>query len=97
MRKEDIVRAIVANVYNRDGKKFKLQEVQDVVNYAIELTKQSLYHGDKVVFRGFGTFSIRHRGARKVLNNKTKEWTVSKDKDYAHFLMSKDFDRLLNM
>lgn len=97
MRKEDIVRAIVTNVYNRDGKKFKLSEVQDVVNYAIELTKQSLNHGDKVVFRGFGTFSIRRRSGRKMLNNKTKQWTVCKDKDYVHFLMSRDFGKLLNL
>lgn len=96
MKKQEIVTAIMKNVSRLDGTKFKRQEVQDIINYAIELTKQSLRNGDKVVFRSFGTFSVRHRNAKRMLNNKTKEWTMAREKNGVHFLMSKDFDAELN-
>lgn len=92
MKKQEIIKAILKNTKRQDGQKFKKEEVQDIINYAIDLTKQALRNGDRVVFRGFGSFVVRHRNSKRILNNKTKEWVNTKEKDHVAFVQSGEFD-----
>lgn len=61
MKKEEIVKAIIKNLRDVNGKKFRKDDVQAIVNYFIDLTKQSLRNRDRVMIRSFGTFVVRHK------------------------------------
>ena len=49
MKKEEIVKAIIKNLRDVNGKKFRKDDVQAIVNYFIDLTKQSLRNRDRVM------------------------------------------------
>lgn len=46
-------------------------EANSVLNALEELVAESLSRGDKVQWTGFGTWSVRHRAARKGVNPST--------------------------
>lgn len=92
MKKEEIVKNIIKNVKRQDGKNFKKEEVQDIINYAIEVTKQSLRAGDRVIFRGFGSFAVRHYGSRRMYDINKRDFVKTDGKDSVVFIQSKEFD-----
>lgn len=47
------------------------KESETIVNTVFENITEALVKGDKVELRGFGSFRIRHRNARKGRNPKT--------------------------
>jgi integration host factor beta subunit len=47
------------------------KESEQVVNIVFDAMKDALQHGDKVEIRGFGSFTIRERGAREARNPKS--------------------------
>ena len=47
------------------------KESETIVNTVFENITEALAKGDKVELRGFGSFRIRHRNARKGRNPKT--------------------------
>lgn len=67
MKKEEIVKAIIKNLRDVNGKKFRKDDVQAIVNYFIDLTKQSLRNRDRVMIRSFGTFVVRHKIPSKLI------------------------------
>lgn len=92
MKKEEIVRAIIKNVKRQDGQKFKKEEVQDIINYAIELTKQSLRERDRVIFRGFGSFVVRRLKPRRMYDINTRDLVMTEGRDTVAFIPSTEFD-----
>ncbi len=65
MTKADLIDE-VAKVSNLTKK-----ESETIVNTVFENITEALAKGDKVELRGFGSFRIRHRNARKGRNPKT--------------------------
>jgi len=65
MTKADLIDE-VAKVSNLTKK-----ESETIVNTVFENITEALVKGDKVELRGFGSFRIRHRNARKGRNPKT--------------------------
>ncbi len=65
MTKADLIDE-VAKVSNLTKK-----ESETIVNTVFENITDALVKGDKVELRGFGSFRIRHRNARKGRNPKT--------------------------
>jgi integration host factor subunit beta len=65
MTKADLIDE-VAKVSNLTKK-----ESETIVNTVFENITDALAKGDKVELRGFGSFRIRHRNARKGRNPKT--------------------------
>jgi DNA-binding protein HU-beta len=49
------------------------KQVETVVNATLESIQNRLRGGNSVTLTGFGTFSIKQRGARTVRNIRTKE------------------------
>jgi len=88
----------------------KADLVDDVAN-AAELTKkdaerlveivfdtiiQSLNKGEKIELRGFGSFRVRGRGARRGRNPKTGEPVSIPAKRIPYFKAGKDLKQLIN-
>lgn len=92
MKKEEIVKAIVKSIKRPDGERYRKDEVLAIINQAIQLTKQSLQNRDKVVFRSFGTFVVRHTKSKSMLNVHTGEKITTREKDHVAFIQSKEFN-----
>lgn len=48
-------------------------DANKAVNAALDVVKEQMKKGDKVVLLGFGTFSVTKRAARTGINPQTKE------------------------
>lgn len=92
MKKEEMVRAIVKNLRDVNGKRFRKDDVQVIVNGLIDIAKQSLRSRDKVIIRGFGTFVVRHKKSRPSTNVRTGERIMTREKDHVAFVPSVEFD-----
>lgn len=95
MKKDEIIDSIVKNIqYHRDGKDFKYRkdDVQEIVNYVFDMMKMSLRMGDRVVIRGFGTFVVRHKNPKKVVDISSGEPMMTRERDYVAFIQSNTFD-----
>lgn len=66
------------------------QDVEDAVKLIIEKICQSLEKGDRVEIRGFGSFSLHHRGARTGRNPKTGESVNVPAKSIPYFRAGKE-------
>ena len=69
MTKADLVEQVADAIGPRVTKK----ECGLVVNAFLDAVKDALARGDGIELRGFGTFKVRHRKARKARNPRTGE------------------------
>jgi integration host factor subunit beta len=67
-----------------------------IVNTVFESIVQSLKEGEKIELRGFGSFRIRHRGARIGRNPKTGDRVAVPPKRIPYFKPGKELKELLN-
>ena len=67
-----------------------------IVNTVFESIVQSLKEGEKIELRGFGSFRIRHRGARIGRNPKTGDRVDVPPKRIPYFKPGKELKELLN-
>ena len=67
-----------------------------IVNTVFESIVDSLKAGEKIELRGFGSFRIRHRGARIGRNPKTGEKVQVPAKRIPYFKPGKELRELLN-
>ena len=67
-----------------------------IVNTVFESIVQSLKEGEKIELRGFGSFRIRHRGARVGRNPKTGDRVEVPPKRIPYFKPGKELKELLN-
>lgn len=65
MTKDQFVEAVSAKVG------CSKKEAADVIDAALDEITKALQGGDKIVFTGFGVFSVSHRKARAGVNPKT--------------------------
>lgn len=73
-----------------------LKDVTDIVNLVFERITDSLAAGDRVEFRGFGSFSVRTRSPRTAKNPRTGEKVNIEERKIVHFKTGKDLHGLLN-
>ncbi len=67
-----------------------------IVNTVFESIVHSLREGEKIELRGFGSFRIRHRGARIGRNPKTGARVDVPPKRIPYFKPGKELKELLN-
>ena len=53
--------------------RFSRRDAEVMVNTVFDEMTQALARGERIEFRGFGSFNIKHRSARKRRNPKTGE------------------------
>ena len=66
-------------------------DVAVVVDIFLEVVKKSLENGNNIEIRGFGTFKIKQRKARKARNPRTGEEVPVPDRKVPVFKPSKEF------
>jgi integration host factor subunit beta len=90
MTKADLVEEVAA--ISRLSKK----DSELVVNTFFETIVESLRRSEKIELRGFGSFKLRHRGARQGRNPKTGEKVDVPAKVVPYFKPGKDLRELVN-
>jgi integration host factor subunit beta len=72
------------------------KESELIVNTVFDNITDALAKGDKVELRGFGSFRIRHRNARKGRNPKTGSGVNVPEKRVPFFKVGKQLRELVN-
>ena len=72
------------------------KETETIVNTVFDSIVDSLKDGEKIELRGFGSFRIRHRGARTGRNPKTGDKVSVPPKRIPYFKPGKELRELLN-
>lgn len=70
-------------------------DVAMVVDVFLEAVKKSLENGNNIEIRGFGTFKIKQRKARKARNPRTGEEVPVPDRKVPVFKPSNEFKTLI--
>ncbi len=92
MTKSELIRKLAAA-----NRHMHHDEVERIVGVFFEHIAAALAQGDRVELRGFGTFSVRHRGARPHARNPRTGATVSvSDKHVPFFKAGKALQDRLN-
>ncbi|MDY0029674.1 MAG: integration host factor subunit beta [Pseudobdellovibrionaceae bacterium] len=73
-----------------------LRDIEKVVDAFFGGITNALVHGDRVELRGFGTFSVKERGARVGRNPRTGESVKVDEKRLPFFKTGKELRERLN-
>lgn len=73
-----------------------LRDIEKIVNTIFEEVAKALEAGDRVELRGFGTFSLRTRGARTGRNPRTGDSVAVPEKALPFFKTGKELRERLN-
>jgi integration host factor subunit beta len=72
------------------------KDAERLVELVFESIIESLNHGEKIELRGFGSFRVRERGARRGRNPKTGEPVSIPAKRVPYFKAGKELKELIN-
>lgn len=91
MTKSDLIKSLAeANPH------LYLRDIERIVSTLFEEITEALVRGDRVELRGFGAFSVRHRGSRVGRNPRTGEEVKVPDKAVPYFKTGKELRERLN-
>ncbi len=90
MTKADLINEVVTL------HKLPVKEIELIVNTIFDNISSALSKGEKVELRGFGSFRIRHRNARKGRNPKTGTGVSVPEKRVPFFKVGKRLRELVN-
>jgi DNA-binding protein HU-beta len=90
MNKEELVRAVSSQVdLNQD-------KVTRTINVILQEITQALSKGDKMIFIGFGTFTVAKRSARNGRNPRTGVPVQIPERNVAKFTAGKELREAVN-
>jgi integration host factor subunit beta len=72
------------------------KDAEQLVEIVFDSIVESLNRGEKIELRGFGSFRVRERNARKGRNPKTGESVAIPAKRVAYFKPGKDLKEIIN-
>lgn len=90
MTKADLVGIVAEEV------EMTKKDVEQLIEIIFESIVDTLNKGEKIELRGFGSFRVRHRDARKGRNPKTGEAVDIPAKRVAYFKPGKDLKDIVN-
>ena len=77
-------------------KSFTTSDIDYSVKKILEHISKSLYSGERVEVRGFGTFSLHNHDSRTARNPKTGELVAVEKRNSVHFKPSKELKSRVN-
>lgn len=73
-----------------------LKDVEHIVDVILETISKTLAKGNRVEFRGFGSFSVRKRAPRVAKNPRTGTKINIGERKIPHFKIGKELLEMLN-
>ncbi|HPE59769.1 MAG TPA: integration host factor subunit beta [Thiolinea sp.] len=86
----------IIDVLTRKQSHLNSKDVELSVKMLLESMSDALSDGGRIEIRGFGSFSLHHRGARKGRNPKTGEQVSLPPKFVPHFKPGKELREKVN-
>jgi integration host factor subunit beta len=91
MTKSDLIDQVASR-----NSSFTHRDAEILVETIFDSMIQALTRGDHIEIRGFGTFSVKQRGAREGRNPKTGEPVRIPAKRVTHFKVGKQLQKMIN-
>lgn len=91
MKKSDLIANVASECQNLEE-----MTVDIAVREILDLMIDALLHDDRVEIRGFGSFCLHHREARKARNPRTGESVLVGAKSVPHFKPGKALRELVD-
>lgn len=91
MTKSELIEKIAAR-----NPHLTIKDVERIVNVTLDAIVSAMANGDRVEFRGFGTFSVKTRGARNAKNPRTGEQVKVEERRIPHFKAGKQLFETMN-
>lgn len=91
MNKSDLIDAVALKLPNLTSR-----DIEAIVNVIFDGMTESLAKGDRIEIRGFGSFEVRTRKARKGRNPKTGESVSLNVRHVPFFKVGKELKELVN-
>lgn len=91
-----MVKSELISLITKQIKTLSQKDVETSVNHILETMSTALSHGDRLEFRGFGSFSLRYQPPRDAWNPKTKEKVATIGKHRPHFKAGKELRDRVN-
>ncbi|HBO84214.1 MAG: integration host factor subunit beta [Deltaproteobacteria bacterium GWC2_42_11] len=91
MTKSELIEKVSEKVKN-----FATKDVEIIVNSVFDSMSEGLAKGERIEVRGFGSFKVKERGARKGRNPKTGEAIDVLAKKVPFFKVGKELKEMMN-
>ncbi len=91
MTKSELIEKIAAK-----NPHLMIKDVERIVSVVFDTITESLAKGDRVEFRGFGTFSVKTRSSRVAKNPRTGEQVNVGERKIPHFKTGKQLFESMN-
>ncbi len=95
-REEDMTKSEIINILSRKQSHLSSKDIELSVKILLEQMSDTLSGGERIEIRGFGSFSLHHRSARKGRNPKTGEQVLLAAKHVPHFKPGKEMRERVN-
>ena len=86
----------IINILSRKQSHLSGKDIELSVKILLEQMSDTLSSGERIEIRGFGSFSLHHRSARKGRNPKTGERVHLASKHVPHFKPGKELRERIN-
>ena len=86
---------IISNL-SSELKAYTSSDIDYSVKKLLTFISKSLYSGERIEIRGFGTFSLHHHNSRTARNPKTGELLALEKRASVHFKPSKELKQRVN-
>ncbi len=95
-REVDMTKSEIINILSRKQSHLSSKDIELSVKILLEQMSDTLSSGERIEIRGFGSFSLHHRTARKGRNPKTGEQVNLIAKHVPHFKPGKEMRERVN-
>lgn len=86
----------IINILSRKQSHLSSKDIELSVKILLDQISDTLSSGERIEIRGFGSFSLHHRAARKGRNPKTGEQVQLPAKHVPHFKPGKEMRERVN-
>ncbi len=95
MTKKDIINKVFENL-KKKNKHIPKTQLKNIIEALFDQIIEGVAKGDKIEVRGLGTFKVRRRRSRIVVNPKTGISSFIQERYIPYFKISKTFKKALN-
>ena len=86
----------IIDILSRKQSHLSSRDVESSVKFLLDKMSDTLSEGGRIEVRGFGSFSLHHRAARKGRNPKTGDQVALAPKHVPHFKPGKELRERVN-
>ena len=91
INKSDIVTSL-----SDELESYTISDIDFSIKKILSLMSKSLYSGERIEIRGFGTFSLHHHNSRTARNPKTGDLIALESRSTIHFKPSSELKERVN-